>query len=254
MKELFDLNGRIALVTGSSKGLGFTIAKGLGLAGAIVILNGRDNKALEEARKKLLDLNIRCFASPFDVTNSKEIDKMITKIEKQVGEIDILINNAGVQIRAPLEEFKEDDWDTLLKTHLTGAFLVTKRVVKSMIKNNRGKIINICSLMSEIARPTIAPYTAVKGGIKNLTKAMAVEWAKYNIQVNGIGPGYFLTDITKNLFTDEEFSGWLKKRTPAGRWGDPEELVGAAIFLSSKASSFVTGQIIYVDGGILATI
>lgn len=254
MSDLFSLKGRIALITGSSKGLGFTIAKGLGQAGAIVILNGRNTNVLEEARKKLLELDIRCYAAPFDVTDEQQIEKMITLVEKEVGEIDILVNNAGLQIRAPLEEFKLEDWNALLNTHLTGTFLVTKRVVKTMIKNHRGKIINICSLMSEIARPTIAPYTAVKGGIKNLTKAMAVEWAKYNIQVNGIGPGYFLTDITKNLFTDEEFSNWLKKRTPAGRWGEPEELIGTAIFLASNASNFVTGQIIYVDGGILASI
>jgi len=164
------------------------------------------------------------------------------------------VNNAGVQARSPLEDFEESIWNNIINTHLTGAFLVSKRVAKTMIKNNSGKIINICSLMSEVGRATIAPYTAAKGGLKNLTKAMAVEWAKYNIQINGIGPGYFLTEMTKTLIEDKDFDNWLKKRTPAGRWGDPEELVGTAVFLASKASSFVNGQIIYVDGGILASI
>ncbi|MBN2546932.1 MAG: SDR family oxidoreductase [Spirochaetes bacterium] len=254
MNNLFTLQGKIALITGSSRGLGFTIAKGLGLAGAIVILNGRNENALKEAKQKLINLNIKCYCSTFDVISANEIDKQITLIEKEIGQIDILVNNAGVQARAPLENFEETVWNNIINTHLTGAFLVSKRVAKSMISNNYGKIINICSLMSEIGRASIAPYTAAKGGLKNLTKAMAVEWAKYNIQINGIGPGYFLTEMTKNLMEDQDFDIWLKKRTPAGRWGDPEELVGAAIFLASKASSFVNGQIIYVDGGILASI
>ncbi len=254
MENLFTLQGRIALVTGSSRGLGFTVAKGLGLAGAIVILNGRNEKALEEAKQKLKSLNIKCYCSIFDVINADEIEKQITLIEKDIGNIDILVNNAGIQARAALENFEESVWNNIINTHLTGAFLVSRRVAKSMIKNNSGKIINICSLMSEVGRATIGPYTAAKGGLKNLTKAMAVEWAKYNIQINGIGPGYFLTEMTKNLMEDNDFDSWLKKRTPAGRWGDPEELVGSAVFLASRASSFVNGQIIYVDGGILASI
>jgi gluconate 5-dehydrogenase len=182
------------------------------------------------------------------------VERGITEIEKKLGVIDILVNNAGIQHRAPLEEFELADWNRVINTNLTGAFIVSRAVVKSMIQRKSGKIINICSLQSELGRPTIAPYAAAKGGLKMLTRAMATEWAKHNVQVNGIGPGYFKTNLTKALWENPEFDSWLCNRTPAHRWGNPEELIGTLIYLSSPASSFLNGQIIYVDGGITACI
>ncbi len=252
--ELFSLEGRTALITGSSQGLGWILARGLGRAGATVILNGRNEQKLESAVVRLKDEGVNTQGYRFDVTDSSQIKESIDRIETEVGPIEILVNNAGIQRRGPLEGFSEKDWQDILNTNLTAVFLVSRQVVQKMIARKRGKIINILSLQSEIARITIAPYSASKGGVKMLTKGMATDWGKYNIQVNGVGPGYFITAMTKPLADNRDFDSWIKKRTPLARWGDPEELVGTVVFLASNASSFITGQIIYIDGGILATI
>lgn len=252
--KLFDLTGKIALVTGSSRGLGFVLAKGLAQAGAAVVLNGQNPQRLQQAKEQLAKEGLLAAGYAFDVTDAKQIQVAVGQIEKDFGRIDILINNAGIQIRAPLEQFDPADWDKIIKTNLTSAFLVSQAVVKGMIVRQSGKIINICSMQSELGRRSIAPYAASKGGLKMLTKAMATEWAKHNIQVNGIGPGYFITEMTKPLADNPDFDHWLKSRTPAGRWGQPEELVGAAVFLASDAASYVNGHILYVDGGMLACV
>lgn len=254
IQELFDLRGNVALITGSSQGLGFIIARGLGQAGATILLNGRNEKKLRKAVSELSQKELTVYGYAFDVTDSTQIQEKIPMITQEVGPIDILVNNAGIQRRAPLETIEESVWREVIETNLTSSFLVAKQVVQGMIARKSGKIINICSLMSEVGRVTIAPYTASKGGLKMLTKAMATDWGKYNIQVNGIGPGYFLTEMTQPLADNPEFDAWIKSRTPMERWGDPAELVGAAIFLASRASSFISGQIIYVDGGMLATL
>jgi gluconate 5-dehydrogenase len=188
------------------------------------------------------------------VTDASSVERGVAAVERDAGPIDILVNNVGIQRRAPLEAMDESAWREVIDVNLTSAFLVTRRVVRGMIERQRGKIINICSLMSEIGRPTTANYAAAKGGLKMLTRAMAVEWARHNIQANAIGPGYFLTEMTQPLAADPKFDAWIRSRTPAGRWGRPEELVGAAVFLASSASDFVNGQIIYVDGGVLAAL
>ena len=252
--QLFDLSGKVALITGSSQGFGLTIARGLGQTGATIVLNGRDEAKLQKAISTLRQEGLTVHGLSFDITKADQIKEKISSCEREVGPIDILVNNAGVQRRAPLETFEESTWREILETNLTGIFLVTKQVVPGMIARRLGKIINICSIQSEVGRPTIAPYTASKGGVKMLTKAMAVEWGKHNIQVNGIGPGYFITEMTRPLTEDPKFDAWLRSRTPAGRWGDPSELVGTAVYLASQASDFVNGQIIYVDGGILAAL
>jgi gluconate 5-dehydrogenase len=254
LQELFGLQGKVALITGSSQGLGFIMARGLAQAGATVVLNGRTEAKLQHAIATLANEGLTVYGYAFDVTNSAQIQQQIPAIEKDVGPIDILVNNTGIQRRAPLETFEESVWREIMETNLTSVFLVTKQVVQGMIARKSGKIINICSLQSELGRPTIAPYTASKGGLKMLTKAMAVEWGKDNIQVNAVGPGYFITEMTKPLADNPQFDSWLKARTPMGRWGDPAELIGTVVFLASRASSFITGQIIYVDGGILAAI
>jgi len=251
--ELFDLSNKIALITGSGQGLGFAIARGLGKAGASLVLNDINEEKLNRAVSILSKEGIAVYGCPFDVTNKKQIQQKITALEKELGSIDILVNNAGIQRRGPLETIEESVWREVIDINLTGAFLTRQRVVLGMIAQKSGKIINICSLSSEIGRPTIGPYTASKGGLKMLTKAMAVEWGKHNIQVNGIGPGYFITEMTRVLAENSQFDTWVRSRTPAGRWGNPSELVGTAIFLASPASDFVNGQIIYVDGGILAS-
>lgn len=251
---LFDLTGKIALITGSSQGIGFGIARGLGQAGATIILNGRNAERLNRAVSTLSQEGLKVFGYSFDVSNSSQIDQKISAIEREVGPIDILVNNAGIQRRGPLETIEESIWREVIETNLTAVFLTTKRVVKGMIDRRSGKIINICSLMSEISRPTIAPYTASKGAVKMLTKGMAVEWAKYNIQVNGIGPGFIVTEMNKVLLEDQKFDAMVRSRTPAGRWGEPSDLAGAAVFLASRASDYITGQIIYVEGGLLSAL
>jgi gluconate 5-dehydrogenase len=252
--DLFDLTGKIALVTGSSRGLGYTIAEGLGRAGATVVLNGVNEERLNQSVAALKDMGINAHGAAFDVIDSERIQAQVARIEAEIGPVDILFNNAGIQIRKPLETFDEADWRRLFDVNLTGAYLVAKAVVPGMIERRAGKIINICSVQSELARPSIAPYTASKGGLKNLTKGMATDWGKYNIQVNGLGPGYFVTEMTQPLVDDEKFDSWLRGRTPANRWGEPQELIGAAIFLASRASSYVNGHILYVDGGMLACV
>lgn len=254
IQELFDLTGKITLITGSSQGIGFTLARGLGRAGANIVLNGRNEQKLNKAISLLEQEGLKASGFSFDVRDEKAIQRKIENIEREIGGIDILVNNAGIQIRGPLEQFDINDWQQILDTNLTGVFLVSKAVVQSMINRQAGKIINICSMQSALARPTIAPYTASKGGLKMLTQAMATDWGKYNIQANGIAPGYFKTELTKPLYEDEKFNAWLCSRTPANRWGNPEELIGAAIFLASRASDYVNGHILYVDGGMLACV
>jgi gluconate 5-dehydrogenase len=251
---MFSLQSKTALITGSSRGLGFTIAQGLGKAGAKIILNGRSKKSLIEAQKICAKKGIAAEYSIFDVFDENQVRDQINRIEKESGGVDILVNNAGIQKRKLLVEMTLEEWKSVLDVNLTGAFITTREVVKGMIQRRYGKIINICSLMSEVGRETTGNYSASKGGLKMLTKAMAVEWAKYNIQVNAIGPGYFLTDLTKPLAENPDFNSWLKRRTPAERWGDPQELTGTAVFLASEASNFVNGQVIYVDGGFLASV
>lgn len=251
---LFDLTGRVALVTGSSKGIGYTLALGLARAGARVVLNGRDEDVLRDARRRLADEGHDAAAVPFDATDPAAAGAAVARIEDEVGPIDILVNNAGMQFRTPLEDFPVEAWHRLLETNVTSVFAVGQAVARRMIPRRRGRIINVCSVQSELARPGIAPYTATKGAVKMLTKGMATDWGKHNIQVNGLAPGYFKTELTSALVADATFSTWLANRTPAGRWGEVEELVGAAVFLASDAASFVNGHILYVDGGITASL
>ena len=252
--SLFDLTDKVALVTGASRGLGLALARGLGQAGARLALNARDEQRLEKTRAALCDEGLTAEAFAFDVTNADRIARGVRAAEEKLGPIEILVNNAGITRRAPLEEMAESDWRAVMDTNVTAAFLVAREVAPGMIARTRGKIINICSVMSEISRPTISPYCASKGALKMLTRSMAVEWAQHNIQANAIGPGYFETDMTRPLIEDPKFDAWVRARAPAGRWGQPEELVGTAVFLASDASSFVNGQVIYVDGGMLSAL
>jgi gluconate 5-dehydrogenase len=254
VKNIFNVSGKIALVTGSTGGLGNTFARGLAQHGATVILNGRNKEKLDRKVNELKKEGFLAYGFAFDVRDSEQVNRAVVEIEKEIGPIDILVNNAGITIRAPLDEFSDEDWDAVIGTNLTGAFVVARAVVKSMIRRRSGKIINIASVQAELGRPTIAAYTAAKGGLKLLTQGMAIDWAKHNIQVNGIGPGYFKTDMTKPLYEDPEFDAWLCARTPSNRWGDPEELIGALLFLSSDASSYVNGHMLYVDGGLLSSV
>lgn len=249
----FDLSGKTALVTGSSQGIGLAIAQGLAEAGAQIVINGRDVAKLESARAMLAAKGV-AVAAAFDVTDEDAVNAGITRVEHAVGAIDILVNNAGMQFRTPLEDFPLAKWRELMQVNVESAFIVSKAVAKGMIARKSGKIINISSVQSELGRPTIAPYTATKGAIKMLTKGMCADWARHNIQINAIGPGYFKTPLNQALVDNPEFSSWLEKRTPAGRWGTTDELVGAAIFLASPASSFVNGHILYVDGGITSVL
>jgi len=251
--QLFDLSGRRALVTGSSQGIGQSLAQGLAAAGAAVVLNGRDAAKLERAVAALAALGHEVSGHAFDVTEPEAVEAAIAAIEAD-GPLDILVNNAGIQRRMPLEDFPVETWRELMRTNLDSVFYVGQAVARRMIARRRGKIINIASLMSEASRYSIAPYTASKGAVKNLTKGMCTDWARYNIQINAIGPGYFATPLNQALMEDPKFTAWLEARTPAGRWGRLEELQGACIFLASGASDFVNGQILYVDGGVLATV
>ncbi len=252
--EMFNLEGRRALVTGSSTGIGFALAKGLAGAGAEVVLNGRNETRLAEAAAKLREEGATVHTASFDVTSPDDVEQAIAGIERDIGAIDILVNNAGMQRRAPLEQFSHAQWEELMKTNVDSVFLVGQAVARHMIARKRGKIVNICSVQSELGRPSIAAYTATKGAVKMLTKGMAIDWGQHGIQVNGLGPGYFKTELTEALVKDETFSGWLIGRTPSRRWGDVEDLVGAAVFLASDASRFVNGHILYVDGGVTATL
>lgn len=250
--KAFDLDNRLALVTGSSAGIGEALARGLCEAGAHVVINGRRADAVSAVVKSLKDSGHTAHAMPFDVTDAAHVADAISRIENNVGPIDILVNNAGIQRRQSLEAFEEDTWRELMSTNLDSVFYVSKAVANQMIPRKRGSMINICSVQSELGRPSIAPYAASKGGLKMLTKGMAIDWGQHGIRVNGLGPGYFATELNKALVADEKFSGWLCDRTPLGRWGDVDELTGACVFLASEAASFVTGHILYVDGGVTA--
>lgn len=252
--SLFSLKGKTALITGSGSGIGYALAEGLAGAGAKIILNGRNEEKLVKAMGSLRKKGFEVVSLVFDVTDSAQVKKAVSEYETEKGPIDILINNAGINIRGPFEDFKEDDWEKVLDINIRGAMIVSQAVGNFMIKRKSGKIINICSMQSELGRPTIVPYTVSKGGIKMLTKALCSEWAKHNIQVNGVGPGYFETELTKPLKDDPEFDKWLCNRTPANRWGKPKELIGAAVYLSSEAGDYVNGHILYVDGGMLASV
>lgn len=248
--QLFDLTGKRALVTGSSQGIGFALAQGLAAAGAQIVLNGRDAGKLAEAAARIPG----AATLAFDATDHDAVRSAVDGFEAEVGPIDILVNNAGMQYRTPLEDFPAEAFERLLQTNVASVFHVGQAVARHMIGRGRGKIINIASVQTALARPGIAPYTATKGAVGNLTKGMATDWAKHGLQCNAIAPGYFDTPLNAALVADPTFSAWLEKRTPAGRWGKVEELVGACIFLSSDASSFVNGHILYVDGGITASL
>ncbi|TWO34617.1 gluconate 5-dehydrogenase [Seonamhaeicola sediminis] len=254
--SLFDVKGKNALVTGSTHGLGMAMARGLGLAGAKIIVNGNSSQEkIDNALKTYKAEGIDAVGYKFNVTDEAAVVEAIGKIEAEVGQIDILINNAGIIKRTPLAEMEVSDFKQVIDVDLVSPFIVSKHVVKGMIARKEGKIINICSMMSELGRNSVGAYAAAKGGLKMLTQNMATEWAKYNIQVNGIGPGYFATSQTAPIRVEgHPFNEFIINRTPAAKWGDPNDLSGAAIFLSSKASDFVNGHVLYVDGGILATI
>ena len=254
MSKLFDLTGKRALVTGSGQGIGLALAEGLAAHGAEIVLNGRTAGPVELAAERLAKTDIKVSTSLFDVTDGHAVAKAVDHIESTLGPIDILVNNAGMQFRAPLEDFPADKWQQLLQTNISSVFFTGQAVARHMIKRGRGKIINIASVQSELARPNIAPYTATKGAVRNLTKGMATDWAKHGLNINAIAPGYFKTPLNQALVDNPEFSAWLEKRTPAGRWGNVDELIGAAVFLASDASTFVNGHVLYVDGGITASL
>ena len=252
--SLFDLTGRVALITGSGQGIGLVLARGLAEAGATIVLNDVVVDRVEAAAEACRKDGYKASAAAFDVTNPEQVAAAVEKIETEVGPIEILVNNAGIQIRHPLDEFPVEAWDRIMAINVKGVFVCSQAVARRMIGRGHGKIISIGSMQSELARPTIAPYTASKGAVKNLVKGMATDWGRYNIQSNGIGPGYFISEMTKALADDPVFDEWLKNRTPAHRWGEQKELVGAAVFLASDASSFVNGHMLYVDGGMLACV
>jgi gluconate 5-dehydrogenase len=256
VQTLFDLSGRIALITGSSRGIGYSLAAGLAAAGATVVLNGLDAGRLEQARVALAAEfgTDRVHAYGFDVTEEAAVDAAVDRIEDEVGPISILVNNAGVQHREPMLEVAVEDWQRVLTTNLTSAFLVGRAAARRMIPRGSGKIINICSVQTELARPTIAAYTAAKGGLRNLTRAMTAEWAAAGLQINGIAPGYIHTEMTQPLVDDRAFNDWVLGRTPAARWGTAGDLLGSAVFLASAASDYVNGQVIFVDGGMTAVV
>jgi gluconate 5-dehydrogenase len=244
------------LVTGATHGLGMAMAKGLASAGATLVINGRSSQEkIDAAIAEYQKDGFTAYGYRFDVTDESDVEHAVEKIEREVGPIDVLVNNAGIIKRVPMLEMPLDDWEEVIKTDLTGVFTMTRPVVKRMVQRGAGKVINICSMMSELGRDSVGAYAAAKGGLKMLTRSMATEWARYNIQVNGIGPGYFATAQTAPIrVPGNPLNDFIVSRTPAGKWGDPDDLQGATIFLASKASDFVTGQIVYVDGGILATI
>ncbi|MGR3515055.1 MAG: SDR family oxidoreductase [Paracoccaceae bacterium] len=254
MSELFSLAGKRALVTGSSQGIGFALAQGLAEAGAEIVLNGRDTTKLEVAAETLKGQGAKVTTLAFDVTDHAAVRSAVDAFEAEHGAIDILVNNAGMQHRTALEDFPADAFEKLLQTNIASVFHVGQAVARHMIGRGAGKIINIASVQTALARPGIAPYTATKGAVGNLTKGMATDWAQHGLQCNAIAPGYFDTPLNAALVADADFSAWLEKRTPAGRWGKVEELVGACVFLSSPASSFVNGHTLFVDGGITASL
>ncbi len=248
----FDLRGALALVTGGGSGLGLAIAEGLGRAGARVVVNGRNRAKLDAATTKLVGTGIAVAVAPFDVTDEDAVEAGMAAITREHGAIDILVNNAAMNRRQPLEEFSFDQWRELQAANLDGPFLVTRAVLPAMKARRRGKIVNVCSLASDLGRPNIVAYAASKGGLRMLTRALAVELAPFNVQVNGIAPGFFRTEMNAELIANPEFSAWVERRTPAGRWGEPGEIAGAAVFLASSAADYVTGHLLYVDGGFSA--
>ena len=249
MKNYFSVENKNVLITGSTRGIGRNFALGFAEAGARVFINGRTEETVCKTVLDMRNAGLKAESSVFDVTDGKSIEDAVKKIEKSAGSIDVLINNAGIHKRGMLKDLSFEDWQAVIDTNLSSAFLVSKYAVRNMIRNKKGKIINITSLMAEAARPSTGNYCAAKGGLKMLTKAMASEWGNYNIQVNAIGPGYILTEMTENLAADGEFDAWVKAETPLKRWGKPEDLLGTAIFLASAASDYITGHTIYVDGG-----
>jgi gluconate 5-dehydrogenase len=254
MTAMFDLTGRTALVTGAAQGIGLAIAEALAGAGAAIVLNGRTAETLDRAAARLRDGGASVTTAVFDVTDAREVRRCVDALEDGGTTIDILVNNAGIQRRRRLDEFDHDDWHALMRTNVDGVFYVGQAVARHMIQRGRGKIINIGSVQSELARPTIAPYTTSKGAVRNLTRGMCADWAPLGLQVNAIGPGYFATPLNSALRDDPAFDAWLRQRTPARRWGKLEDLHGAAVFLASSASDFVNGQTLYVDGGMLAVV
>lgn len=254
MTDIFDITGRLVLITGGSRGIGFALARGMGGRGAQIVVNGRDAERLDAAAAALRAEGIAAHAAAFDVTDSAAVTAGVDAVEAALGPIDTLVNNAGLQHRQPLEAFTDEAWRRILDTNLSSAFYAARAVARHMIARRRGSIINICSVQSELGRPSIAPYAATKGALKMLTKGMAIDWGQHGIRANGIGPGYFRTDLNAALAANAEFSNWLVNRTPLKRWGEVEELVGAATFLASDAASFVTGQILYVDGGVTSSL
>lgn len=255
MTNLFDVAGRVALVTGSSRGIGRALATGLAAEGAVVIIHGRNADAVAATAAEIAAAHgVEVGESTFDVTDPDEVTRGVAAIVERWGVPDILVNNAGIQRRAPITEFSVSDWNDIVATNLTSAFLVGQAVARGMVARGSGKIVNIGSVQSQLGRPGIAPYAATKGGIVMLTKGMCADLAGAGLQINAIAPGYFATELTKALVDDEAFSAWVHTRTPAGRWGDVTELAGALVFLSSRASDFVNGQVVYVDGGMTAVV
>jgi len=251
---LFNLKGKTALITGSSRGLGRSIAEGLAQAGARIIVNGTQADRTQFAQKELQAQGYDVEALVFDVTNEQAVTQAFTDLDTRHIAVDILVNNAGIQLRKPMVELTTPEWNKVIDTNLTSCFVIGREAAKRMIARGHGKVINIASLTSELARATVAPYTVAKGGIKMLTKAMAAEWAVHGLQANAIGPGYMITEMNQALIDNPTFDAWVKGRTPAKRWGKPEVLVGAAIFLASEASNYVNGQVIYVDGGMISVL
>ena len=251
---LFDLSGQTALITGSSRGLGFAFAEGLAQAGARIVLNGVNPERLQESANKLRESGYEVLTAAFDVTDESAVKAAFERFDSEGIEVSILVNNAGIQFRKPMVELETADWQRVLDANLTSAFVIGREAAKRMIPRGRGKVVNIGSLTSELARATVAPYTVAKGGIKMLTKAMAAEWSEHGIQANAIGPGYMITDMNEALINNPEFDAWVKGRTPMRRWGKPEELVGTCVYLASNASNYVSGQIIYVDGGMISVL
>ena len=254
MNNLFNLQGKRILITGSGQGIGLVMAQGLAQYGAEIIINDISPERAEQAAMTLRDEGATAHTAVFNVTDPDSVETAIHQIEQNMGPIDVLFNNAGIQRRHPFTEFPVQEWNDVISVNQTAVFLVSQAVAKRMVTRNAGKIVNICSMQSELGRDTITPYAAAKGAVKMLTRGMCVELARHNIQVNGIAPGYFKTAMTQTLVDDHAFTDWLCKRTPAARWGDPQELVGAAVFLSSSASNFVNGHLLFVDGGMLVAV